>query len=378
MELQYKGFHVHEFKVLDPEQGIVEAIVAVFSKPDYEQDVIEPGFFDDTIKSGKLPKGIWMHDMHQPIIKTLDARELMPGDPMLPAELKEYGGLYVKGQCNLNTQRGREAFEDLKFGTVDEFSFGYIATQKKYIEGKRHLYKGFWYEWSLVTLGMHPDTVLMSVKAADLEGQADGGDMKKIDVKGMFEEELSDRMLTLWNLYDVLSCVLYKIDQQEDASDALGIPYDYEGTLRAALEEFSARVLQGRLEEEAEEEAAAAGGVADAAGVIAASGAKSRRLGDGRGFEAYLNAVGDAVEGAVGRTKSRHEMRTKEGRVLSTKNESALADISKRARAMADEIDALLESNAKQPGGKAWNDADLEIKAKVAYASLRASGILPN
>jgi hypothetical protein len=50
-----------------------------------------------------MPKGVWMHDWKTPVAKTLEAKELLPGDPLLPPVLKDNGGAYVKAQFNLGT-----------------------------------------------------------------------------------------------------------------------------------------------------------------------------------------------------------------------------------------------------------------------------------
>jgi phage head maturation protease len=79
--------------------------------------------------------------------------------------------------------------------------------------------------------------------------------LTKAKIKGMFEDALSDRTNSFWNLADVLSWVLYQIDCQEDMADQQGLPFDYEGQIRAACAEFTERVVAGMVEEEAEEEA---------------------------------------------------------------------------------------------------------------------------
>lgn len=152
-------------------EGIVEAIVSVFSNIDAAQERVLPGFFRTSLER-KLPKGVWMHDWTLPVAKTLEARELLPGDPALPVDLAQLGGLYVKAQFNLKTQRGREAFEDLVFGTVDEFSIGYRVTKDAYDSnsGVRDLVEGDLFEWSPVLVGCNSATALISAKEAPHAG----------------------------------------------------------------------------------------------------------------------------------------------------------------------------------------------------------------
>lgn len=172
MNIERKTFSAAEFKVVDSVQGIAEMVVSVFNNLDDGNDVVMPGFFAESIARRRTSdgrpkaKGVWMHDWSTPIAKTLDAKEIMPGDPLLPPRLSALGGLWVKAQFNLETQRGREAFSDLQFGTIDEFSFGYQTKEYNYDEetGVRKLVKGEWYEWSPVLVGMNDQTVLLGTK----------------------------------------------------------------------------------------------------------------------------------------------------------------------------------------------------------------------
>jgi HK97 family phage prohead protease len=172
MNIEYKTHEV-VCKNADDTTGIAEMIVSVFGNVDDGGDKILPGFFAESLAKRRNAagqpkvKGVWAHDWSMPIAKTLEARELQPGDPMLPAILTALGGLYIKGQFNLETQRGKEAFSDLKFGTIDEFSIGYYTQefQRDNDTGVRTLIKGELYEWSPVLVGMNDETMLLSVKS---------------------------------------------------------------------------------------------------------------------------------------------------------------------------------------------------------------------
>jgi HK97 family phage prohead protease len=123
-----------------------------------------PGAFKASLQR-KLPAVVWGHDWSQPIGKALDAQELMPGDLRLPADLAGQGGLWVKAALNMNTQRGRDAYSDLAFGAVTEFSIGYVPTKSKYDDnGIRELMAVDLYEVSPVLVGANSETRLLSVK----------------------------------------------------------------------------------------------------------------------------------------------------------------------------------------------------------------------
>jgi HK97 family phage prohead protease len=159
MEMLYKTFKA---QTIDSKDGVIKAIVSVFSNVDNGNERVLPGAFKNSLKR-KLPKGVWMHDWKQTVAKTLVARELMPGDPLLPPELSLLGGLYIEGAFNLNTQRGKEAFSDIDFGIVDEFSIGYQNEKTAYDEktGVLDLVEVNLYEWSPVLYGMNSATVLL-------------------------------------------------------------------------------------------------------------------------------------------------------------------------------------------------------------------------
>lgn len=157
-----RSFPVH-IKVLDESQGIVEAIVSVFYVRDAYNERVLPSFFDT---SQKMPKICWGHDWNRPLGKTLAWEVWLAGDPRLPEEIRQYGGLYVKGQFLLTTQDGREMFSHLQFGSIDEFSFGFGVIEEKYnpTEQCTDLIRGHTYEWSPVLVGANPATVPLAVK----------------------------------------------------------------------------------------------------------------------------------------------------------------------------------------------------------------------
>jgi HK97 family phage prohead protease len=163
MNIERKSFQT-ELKTAGDE-GIVEAIVSVFNNVDSVGDRVKFGFFDESL-SAKMPKGVWQHDWNTPVAKTLEARELMAGDPQLPANLRDLGGLYIKGKFNMNTQAGRETFSNIKEGIIDEFSIGYTVSEEAYApDGARELIKGRLYEWSPVLFGANPATAVLGVKS---------------------------------------------------------------------------------------------------------------------------------------------------------------------------------------------------------------------
>lgn len=176
MLLEHKAVPVGGVEVIDAELGIVEAIVSVTGIVDRVRDVIMPGAYKSTLAT-RTPKGVWHHDIKSPVSKTLEIKELLPGDPDLPAELsdgtpwpKHAGALKVKTQFNLLGERGRQAFADVQFfGPEQEWSIGYRVPQGAAAtkNGIRFCKEVDLYEYSPVLFGAMPHArSLVSVKEA--------------------------------------------------------------------------------------------------------------------------------------------------------------------------------------------------------------------
>jgi hypothetical protein len=171
---------------VDQRRGIVEAIVSVTGVEDRVRDIILPGAYQKTLQQ-RVPKGVWSHDWNQPVSKTLEVRELLPGDPALPATMRgpggtqvpwpaEAGALWVKQQFNLLGERGRQAFADVVFfGDDQEWSIGYqVPAGESKINGTgTRLIKALdLYEYSPVLFGAMPAAATLSVKSAQAAYQA--------------------------------------------------------------------------------------------------------------------------------------------------------------------------------------------------------------
>jgi len=148
------------------DEGVIEAIVSVFGVKDSYGDIVLPGAFSGSLAK-KMPIGVFMHDWMQPIAKTLEARELLPGDPLLPDAIKDYGGLYIKGQIVKGVQAAEEAYLLMKEGVIDEFSFGYYTLNETWDKESQTNFLNAVdiVEWSPVVRGANPATVLMGVKS---------------------------------------------------------------------------------------------------------------------------------------------------------------------------------------------------------------------
>lgn len=179
----------HEYKTFpsvvtdtDEEQGIVDAVFAVFGNVDAGRDIVHPGSFTKTFAERGLK--IPVLDQHNTnsilnvIGKPLAMQELKRDE--LPQQLlEEYpdvtGGAYAQVQLLMDVPEGRGAFIRLRDEAVNEWSFGYDVLSsdcsKEMVDGEeitvRNLRTLKLYEISPVIFGMNPATTTVGVKAVD-------------------------------------------------------------------------------------------------------------------------------------------------------------------------------------------------------------------
>lgn len=165
--MKYKSFPT-QWKATGTE-GEIQAWVSVYDNVDSYGDRVKFGAFAKSL-SERTPALVWQHDLSQPIGITTSMEEVPAGDSRLPEAIKERGGLLATGLLNLNTTAGRDAYEHVKFGSVNQYSFGYDeVTTTPLSDGTKELNELDLYEWSLVTLGANPLTQTQSIKSMKLE-----------------------------------------------------------------------------------------------------------------------------------------------------------------------------------------------------------------
>lgn len=168
-ELQRKTVPGHLIK--GSPEGQIEAIVSVFGNVDSYGERCVLGCFANSIAK-KLPKGVWMHDWANPVSKTLEAKELAPGESQLPEHLKALGGLYIKGQFFKDIDDSWQAYLKIREELVDEYSIGYrnIKRAKNEETNIVDLLELDLFEWSPVLVGGNRATATLSVKTDLMDG----------------------------------------------------------------------------------------------------------------------------------------------------------------------------------------------------------------
>jgi len=151
-----------EVKAVDAEStatlGVFTGIASAVGVLDRHHEVIEKGAFDaDLTENGATRVLLWQHDPGKPI-------------GVIHLSTDQRGDLVAKGEINLETTQGREAYALLKQGAIGAMSIGFnIPDGGAAFDAKagvlRILAVQTW-ETSLVTFPANPAAVVDSVKQA--------------------------------------------------------------------------------------------------------------------------------------------------------------------------------------------------------------------
>lgn len=147
--------------------GEFEAVVSAFGVVDSYGTRMLQGAFAESIEK-KLPKVLFHHEWTSGVGVVTEAEELPAGDERLPENIREYGGLWVKGKLNTETQRGSDLLSDMKFGIYDEWSVGFeVVTERAADDGVIEFQKVNLIEVSPVLVGANPLTATTNIRSAE-------------------------------------------------------------------------------------------------------------------------------------------------------------------------------------------------------------------
>ena len=157
-----------QLKDFDDETGTIKALVNTMGVIDADGDRIVSGAFDKSLAEidGSRIAVLWGHDQSQVVGKVIDGQEIRLPEP------EGATALYLEMLMNLKTQRGRDAYEDVKFGAVTQWSVGFnvpegaveIVTDPDGLK-VANINELELVEVSAVLRGASPGTTTISVKA---------------------------------------------------------------------------------------------------------------------------------------------------------------------------------------------------------------------
>lgn len=150
----------------------VEQIVSVFGNVDFAKDRVVYGAFAGSLDrwktSGDPIPVIWSHTWDDPfahIGAVLEAKELAPGDPLLPPEIADLGGLWTKYRLD-EEPFAEQVLKLLNERRVREASFAYdVLDQARTKDGVNDLLELDLIEVGPTLKGMNPMTQLLARKA---------------------------------------------------------------------------------------------------------------------------------------------------------------------------------------------------------------------
>lgn len=131
--------------------GEIEGYASRFGVKDQGGDVVVKGAFEKSL-SRRSPIMLWQHDPSRPIGRWTSVKE-------------DEKGLHVKGQINLDVQKGREAVALIADGAISGMSIGYRTLKSDSIKNGRELKELDLWEVSLVTFPMLPEATIESIKS---------------------------------------------------------------------------------------------------------------------------------------------------------------------------------------------------------------------
>ena len=197
--------YTSDVKVIDGAEGIVEAYVNSMCVVDHDGEILQFDAFNASIEKGGQSVA-WFHDQSSPVGKVIDAAPIELGYGDYDDEDFKKGRLKAVMQFNMNTQRGREAFADVQFGSVKEWSVGFRSLDDNIErlsngDNVRIIKSLDWVEVSPVMRGASPDTqTIISKSATDTskDSEKDSEDVAVTDIEKLkFQIELEKLKLNI-------------------------------------------------------------------------------------------------------------------------------------------------------------------------------------
>lgn len=193
------------------EKGVVEGYASKFGIQDQGGDIVVKSAFSKSIGQ-RIPKMLWQHDPSEPIGIWTDVKE-------------DDTGLFVRGQINMDVQRGRETHSLIKSGAIDGMSIGYRtrkATKNK--SGARELSDLDLWEVSMVTFPMLLEATVQAKSLSDFT--------EINEQKNFLEEILRDAGFSRTQAKHGASVLAKDVLGERDAPDATAVMADIRQIVR--------------------------------------------------------------------------------------------------------------------------------------------------
>jgi len=325
------------FKTTDDEKGNVEAVFSVFNNLDSDGDVVVPGAIKSGFKDDQVPM-VFAHKWDQPIGKG--------------KIVQEDDKAVFKGKFFMGTEAGKEAYNLAKeMGDLQEWSFGFRINDYEVAEFKkdgesvgdvRYLKDLEVYEVSPVLVGSNRQTYTLAIKTGEESVYESSSDEKAANDEDIFDNEEDAKKRA-----EELGCSgthTHSVDGKEvympcATHDA------YEDMIKDEkdLSEDTEVVETEVSEEKSSENDSSLQGVR---------------------FSDEVKDVLAALDSLIVRTKAISVLRSKDGRDISAKAESALRAVQSDLDDAWQELDVILGSEEDTP------EAEIDTEAEVVEAEV--------
>ncbi len=146
-----------ETKSID-EEGHIEGLAAGYGNVDYGGEVMLRGSISRSIKGKSRIPMLMYHDHKRPAGVWNQFEETDDG-------------LLVKGRFSMKTAEGKNAYEQVKDGSLAGLSVGMVNVKSRFVGKARHITEASLIEVSLVTIPMNERTQVMTVKDLTTAGE---------------------------------------------------------------------------------------------------------------------------------------------------------------------------------------------------------------
>jgi len=326
------------FKTTDDEKGNVEAVFSVFNNLDSDGDVVLPGAIKSGFKDDQVPM-VFAHKWDQPIGKG--------------KIVQEDDKAVFKGKFFMGTEAGKEAYNLAKeMGDLQEWSFGFRINDYEVAEFQkdgesvgdvRYLKDLEVYEVSPVLVGANRQTYTLAIKTGEEAIYESSSEEKAANDEDIFdnEEDAKKRGKELGcegshtHMVDgkevYMPCATHEVYEQMIKNDEKDLSEDTE-------------VVETEVsEEKVSEDESSLQGVR---------------------FSDEVKDVLAALESLIVRAKAINVLRSKDGRSLSAKAESALRAVQSDLDDAWQELDEILGQEDETP------EAEIDTEAEVAEAEV--------
>ena len=173
------------------DEGVITGHGSVFDVVDQGKDSVSPGAFAESLKQ-RMPKMLLNHDPGE-VIGVWDKA------------FEDQRGLMLQGRLNMDIQKGREVFSNIKMGALDGLSIGYRTDDSEQVKGVRVLKKLSLFEVSVVTFPMLQEALISDAK-------------NLTDLKRLVEDAARDAGISAREAKAAAAAAAKKVQSERDAA----------------------------------------------------------------------------------------------------------------------------------------------------------------